>query len=216
MEQRGHAHSDWADSYRWQEVVADIAAVVTSLRLSPAIVVGHSAGAAWAYLYAATHPEHIERIVDVDSGAPYPIIVDNPPSPPVLESRQQFIDLMRALGLSEDVDADTRAWIEDGTMQLDNGRWTWRQDPQVWASFFRGELCAAPDEFMEQAGRVSCPVLIVRGAKSDFFPREKAERLAQAVPNATLIEVADAGHVVHLANPSGFFDAIARFLGLHA
>jgi pimeloyl-ACP methyl ester carboxylesterase len=95
MERRGHAHSDWSESYRWQEVVADINAVVTKLDLAPAILVGHSAGSAWAYLYASEHPDNVHRLVDVDGGAPYPL-VDTPPQPPIL--RTQACDALNECG----------------------------------------------------------------------------------------------------------------------
>jgi len=43
--------------------------------------------------------------------------------------------------------------------------------------------------------RVTCPLLVIHGAKDRLFPPEQAERIAREAPNATLLMYPDGNHV---------------------
>ena len=65
--------------------------------------------------------------------------------------------------------------------------------------------------------RVECPTLIVRGAQSDVFHDEDAERLAGRFQRARWVRVEGAGHTVQGDNPAGllvhlreFFDEVSH------
>ena len=59
---------------------------------------------------------------------------------------------------------------------------------------------------------LACPVLVVRGAKSNVITPEAAERFVQALRDGRLVTVADCGHNVHAGNTAGFLDAVGGFL----
>ena len=60
---------------------------------------------------------------------------------------------------------------------------------------------------------LSCPVLVVRGAASDIFDPEVADRMVEDVlQNGTLEIIAHAGHSVMLDNPEAFERALSRFV----
>jgi pimeloyl-ACP methyl ester carboxylesterase len=57
-----------------------------------------------------------------------------------------------------------------------------------------------------------CPVLVVRGAASDLFDPDTADRMVEEVlHNGTLEVIAHAGHSVMLDNPEAFERALSRF-----
>jgi pimeloyl-ACP methyl ester carboxylesterase len=57
-----------------------------------------------------------------------------------------------------------------------------------------------------------CPVLVVRGAASDLFDPDTANRMVEEVlHNGTLEVIAHAGHSVMLDNPEAFERALSRF-----
>ena len=59
---------------------------------------------------------------------------------------------------------------------------------------------------------LSCPVLVVRGAASDIFAPDTADRMVDEVlHNGTLEIIAHAGHSVMLDNPEAFERALSRF-----
>jgi pimeloyl-ACP methyl ester carboxylesterase len=52
----------------------------------------------------------------------------------------------------------------------------------------------------------------VRGAESDVFHDQDAERLAGALPDGRWVKVANAGHTVQGDNPAGLLVALREFL----
>ena len=69
---RGHGASDWPGSYTIEQLTADLAAFVDALGLDRIALVGHSIGAAPAYLYAARHPGRVARLVLEEPAPPWP------------------------------------------------------------------------------------------------------------------------------------------------
>jgi pimeloyl-ACP methyl ester carboxylesterase len=66
---RGYGHSAPADGYGMQCQLDDLAAVIDQVAGEPALVVGHSLGAAIASSMAVERPEHVLGVVALD--APY-------------------------------------------------------------------------------------------------------------------------------------------------
>jgi pimeloyl-ACP methyl ester carboxylesterase len=60
---------------------------------------------------------------------------------------------------------------------------------------------------------VPCPTLVVRGAASDVFSADVADKMADAVlQKGVLAVVPQAGHSVMTDNPEGFQQAVCDFL----
>ena len=59
---------------------------------------------------------------------------------------------------------------------------------------------------------ITAPTLLLRGSRSDVLTSDDAERMVKAVPDARLVEIADAGHSIAVDQPSRFLGAIAPFL----
>jgi len=60
-------------------------------------------------------------------------------------------------------------------------------------------------------GELACPTLVVRGAKSDMFAPETAEKVRGANVRLRLVEVSG-GHNIAGDNPQGFLAAIRPFI----
>ena len=69
------------------------------------------------------------------------------------------------------------------------------------------------DLLWSAVAKVSCPTLVVRGAESDVFHDEDAERLSSALPRGRWVKIANAGHTVQGDNPAGLLVALREFLG---
>ena len=69
---RGHGSSDWSGPYTVEQLTADLAAFLDVLGLRRVALVGHSMGAAPAYLFAARHPERVTRLVLEEPPPPFP------------------------------------------------------------------------------------------------------------------------------------------------
>ncbi len=49
--------------------------------------------------------------------------------------------------------------------------------------------------------KIDCPTLVMRGAKSDVFSDENAEKFANTLSNGRWVRIPDAGHTVQGDNP---------------
>jgi len=59
---------------------------------------------------------------------------------------------------------------------------------------------------------INVPVLILAGEKDAIIPPTKAEAMASALPSATLVMVANAGHMPMLEQPEATTTAMSKFL----
>jgi hypothetical protein len=82
--------------------------------------------------------------------------------------------------------------------QRDGGRWYWHWDPRLLKPTppaLEGRLKAA-------ARKLSTPVLLVRGKRSDVVSVEGAHELVDLAPNARFVDVEGAGHMVASSSPT--------------
>ena len=84
----------------------------------------------------------------------------------------------------------------------------------------RGEtesMLARQEEITKEASqiavsRITCPTLVLRGAKSDVLTDESGAGFARALPDGRWLRVEDAGHTVQGDNPHGLVEALRPFL----
>ena len=61
--------------------------------------------------------------------------------------------------------------------------------------------------------RIEAPALVIHGADDFIIPVENGRRLAERLPNAEYVELADRGHNLPLEDPHTFAELVLRFLG---
>lgn len=67
-------------------------------------------------------------------------------------------------------------------------------------------------DLSDVAANVTAPALVLHGKLEELVPLEQAKALADAMVDAALHEIADAGHIAYLDNPQGFGSALTAFL----
>src|SRR2546423_5524692 len=67
LDLRGHGESDHASDYAVERVLADLEALVEHVGLARFPLVGYSVGGRLGCVYAARHPERVERLVMIES-----------------------------------------------------------------------------------------------------------------------------------------------------
>ncbi|WDV32108.1 alpha/beta fold hydrolase [Streptomyces sp. AD16] len=103
---RGHGLSDNGGTFTLEEYVADTAALLHALELTPAAVLGHSMGGAIAFLLAERHPELVQTLVVADM-----TVKNQPPeTQPILDitdwprrvpSREALREAVETLGIPD-------------------------------------------------------------------------------------------------------------------
>lgn len=199
-DQRGHGDSDRAADYSRAGYVGDAVALLDHLGIDRAAVIGHSVGGLNAYQLAAWHPERVEALAVEDIGA----VVGGPDRiSPILAWPQTMPTkegLIAALGAAAPLFADALRERPDGS----------------WALPFHPEDMVASEQQNRGdhwsdwlAG--ACPVLLVRGTRSQILGSEHAREMVARRAAARLVEL-DADHFVHDAQPADFAAAVGSFL----
>lgn len=218
LDQRGRGDSDWAKdgNYSTQAYVADLAGFCEALKLDSFILVGHSMGGRNSIAFASTYPEKLQKLFIVDIGP----TVDPRGANRI---RQEIIDVPEEFDSFEAVvaymnkqnryasDAVLRRRLQYATRELANGKIGWRYDLAVREQMRKG-TSTPPVDLWSMLPAITCPTVIVRAVDSDLLSPEVAEKMLQTLPNAQLVEVQRAGHMVFEDNPDGFLTAMRRYL----
>jgi pimeloyl-ACP methyl ester carboxylesterase len=61
--------------------------------------------------------------------------------------------------------------------------------------------------------QIACPTLLIAGQYDQIVPLAEMRAMAEAIPNARLVEIRDAGHLTPLENPAEVNAAMLSFLG---
>jgi len=220
LDQRGHGESEWSPEmdYTTESQVADLEAVVDTLGLSRFVLVGMSLGGVNGLAWAGTHSQRLAGLVLIDIGPEVRSegvrkIAAFTSSAAPLDSVDQYVE--RALTFNPRRNRELlRRSLLHNLRQMPDGKFMWKYDqrhrgrtPDPAASERRRTLLWSAVE------RVECPTLVVRGAQSDVFHDEDAERLAARLRHGRWVKVEGAGHTVQGDNPAGLLVHLREFLG---
>jgi pimeloyl-ACP methyl ester carboxylesterase/DNA-binding winged helix-turn-helix (wHTH) protein len=176
----------------------DVRAVMDAAGSERATLFGISEGGPLALLFAATHPERVERLVLFNSYA------------------DRFRDDIPALA------AATRdAWGTGGVFATLAPSWRDRGDVRFLARYERHsatpdtaahlvELCDAID-VRPILGSVRAPTLVVHRRDDAVFPLAKGRALAEGIPGAELVVLEGRDHLVYVDH-GPVLDAVEAFL----
>ena len=219
LDQRGHGDSDWAPDadYSIDAQREDIRGFADRLGLDRLVLVGQSMGAINGLAFAVAHPERLSALVMIDAGpevrrrgsSRIREFVNGGAKPETLE---EIIERALAFNPRRDPQILRRSLMHNLRPQPD-GSWSWKYDRSRFQRLDQDTHLAERRRLADNLANVTCPVLVVRGAESDVFHQDDAERLAQNFPNGRQITIAQAGHTVQGDNPKDLVAALRDFLG---
>ena len=219
LDQRGHGDSDWAPDtdYSIDAQREDIRGFADQLGLDRFVLVGQSMGAINGLAFAAAHPERLSALVMIDAGpevrrrgsSRIREFVNGGAKPETLE---EIIERALAFNPRRDPQILRRSLMHNLRRQPD-GSWSWKYDRRRFQQMGGDRHAAERRGLADGLVRVTCPTLVVRGAESDVFHDEDAERLASSMPDGRWIKIPKAGHTVQGDNPKDLVAALREFLG---
>ncbi len=207
---RGCGESDWDPDVRYgvEDILADLDELLAHVGLEHFFLVGHSLGAVTACVYAARHPERVIACVMEDGGPADHTRPSSLESPTIVFESDEHA--LAALGKM--LPRGVPAWVLDSRFSLlDDGRLTWRSDIAGrvrWSAAGGEPLIRGLWPYVEA---IRSPTLVVRGRESPLFKREYAERMVEVNAMIRLVEIPDAGHLVHCEQPEAFAGAVLEF-----
>ena len=199
---------------------ADLAGFIKELNLGPVHLMGTSYGAFTALTFAIDHGEMVRSMILAE--------------PPVLQWAtttdrgnvlyQEFMTTTHEPAgkkfLAGDDEGAMRILINrfDGPNAFDSLPAERRKIVMENARFFKAVTTSSdpfPNLSRDKVGRLSMPVLLVRGANTKELDILVIEELASVIPNAEKVIIPHAGHGSPRQNPAGFNAAALEFLNRH-
>jgi pimeloyl-ACP methyl ester carboxylesterase len=187
------------------------------LDIERAHIVGHSSSAMMALQLALDAPERVRTLALLDSARPAP------QSEVQLEFVNTYVQpALRRYGAGDKAGA-VDIWMR-GTCGADYRASLQQALPDGFdqavadADTFFGQELPAVQQWsftQDEARRITQPVLAVLGALSRQIFRERRELLLAWLPNVEPFVLADATHLLHVQNPRGMAEGLARFFARH-
>ena len=210
MDMRGFGDSDWSaqKDYSVPAMAQDIVAVLDHAGWKQAVLVGHSMGGRSATHVAAKHPQRVSGLVLVDYSPENAPAGSKRITEIVAKTPDRFGSVDEALAYFKQNDrARMQAYLRpDGSI---------KRDPYFRDQFRRsletGERPKLGVDMWQLLGEVRCPILSLRGKRSDMYAPETMAKMRAANPRLDVFEV-DAGHNIAGENPAGFVAAVREFL----
>ena len=229
---RGHGGSDLPDIHRvhhWNIFADDLKTLIDQTMSPPIVGIGHSLGAVTTYIAAATYPRLFSCIILLDppifprrllwliaamkwlglSGS-IPLARTARRRRKAFQGKKEALDRFAAgRGIFKTWSQEfIEAYLECGLLEKDSETAILKCDPELEAQIFE----SIPLDVWKYAEKISCPVLAIRGAQSDTFRVDAAERLKRKIADCELATIADAGHFVPMGKPEECARVIAEFI----
>lgn len=219
IDMRGFGDSGWAKDYSVPAFARDLIALLDHLGWSNAILVGHSMGGRGCVYCAAKHPERVAGLVLVDWSPENAPAGSRRVTETVAQTPEVFATVDEALRYfnidpHSAMGARRRARFEAYLRAMPGGfaikRDTYFRD-QFRRALETGERPKLGVDLWATLGKVACPMLVLRGKRSDMFASDNVAKVKAANPRVTLVEL-DAGHDVAGDDPAGFLREVRVFL----
>jgi esterase len=216
---RGKSDEDPIGEYSFDNYLKDIDEATQQLGMRDMIFVGASLGGLISLPYTVMRPNQVNKIVLCDIGAQ---LGGNRPSsyytamqnvPEQFSSLEEIEDLLREWSLYVKMPREGMSIVlRENFKQTSDRQWIW-----IFAHRLRELMREQPREklFPSQwhlLPKISCPVLIIRGERSESLLPEVAERTQKELPNAILKEIPDCSHYVQLEAPTEFKRILLSFI----
>ena len=218
LDARGHGDSDWdpEGDYSLDAFVEDLVAVVAALERPP-VLVGASLGGITALLAAGTHAGLARALVLVD-------VVVQVEAAGVARIRDFLTSHLDGFGSLDEVADAIQAYnpvrkrprnlqgLLKNVRRHEDGRWYWHWDPAFMRIDNEPNRRARAERLREAASRLSIPMLVVRGLRSDVVSDAGVDDMLRLVPGAEAVEVKAAGHMVAGDDNDVFATRVEDFL----
>ncbi|WP_413319298.1 alpha/beta hydrolase [Agrococcus sp. 1P02AA] len=221
----GSARAAWSATQ--DRLLGSVASLIDALRIERCAIGGLSLGGGLAIGYALRHPERVAGLMLLGSYGLMETIVPGPLAAPVqvlswLGTRTGLLALGSRAALRNRalLEASLRPVVRTAAQRtpelldaiLDEGRRG--TGIEVFAEWQRAEvgLRAQTTSYGPRLAELTMPVLFVHGERDSGVPLAAVRAAAQAVPDADLVVVPDAGHWVQRDRPEVVVPAMQRHL----
>jgi non-heme chloroperoxidase len=210
LTQRGHGDSDKPQCcYTPEDFAADVDAFMEAVAIEGATLVGASTGALFAQRVALSYPRRVGRLVLVGAQTPANVAsevvlglqeevraLEDPVSP-------EFVRAFQEGTIHQPVPQEFLDTVVSESLKL---------PARVWRDYWEGAVLSIDRDYVLPLREIDVPTLMLWGEQDPLFPREEQERLAAAIPGASLKVYPDTGHAVHWDRPEWVVRDLEEFM----
>jgi proline iminopeptidase len=214
-------------AYQIEDYVADVEELRQHLELEKILLLGHSHGGVVAQLYAAQHPDKVERLVLASTLARF--------GAEQVEAMREGMDKRSGQPWYPDALAALEA-EQEGTFSTDEemAALVFRELPLYFAHFgtaeagyldtlktetpnadtlrlFNKEIFETFD-LRRKLGLIKAPTLVITGEEDFICGPVCADEIAAGIAGAKKVIVGDSGHMIFVEQPEAFETEVAEFL----
>jgi non-heme chloroperoxidase len=207
LTQRGQGDSDKPECcYTVDDFAADIDALMDALGVDKATLFGHSTGALFAQRVALSYPRRVSCLVMLGAQTP------------ANEAILGLVEEVRAL--EDPVPSEFVREFQESTIYhpvpeefLDTVvSESLKLPARVWRDYLEQAALSIDHDYVVELREIDVPTLMLWGEQDVLFPREEQERLAAAIPGATLKVYPETGHAVHWERPEEVVRDLEAFM----
>jgi pimeloyl-ACP methyl ester carboxylesterase len=210
LDQRNHGQSPHSDDFSYQLMADDLLEYLQDCNIKKASIIGHSMGGKVAMLFAAQHPEFVEKLLVVDiAPKAYPL------------HHQKYFKALKQLDFETlksrgEADKILAKYIENfGVRQFLLKSLYWVEKGKLALRFnlkaIEVNINMVGEPLFEDAVFTG-ETLFINGSESGYILPEDEELIHHHFPMARIYTIENAGHWVHAEAPEEFADVSTRFL----
>ncbi len=222
LDVRGRGDSSWGPptEYVPRFYAEDLAAILDHLSIRKTVLIGTSMGGIISMMYAGGWPDRVERMVlndigpDIDPKGAERIGSYMGSAPERFDDLSEVAAYYRANypAMASIPEQQLREAVKWSVKPLDDGGLGWKLDPAVRRPLRGGKPQQRYDLWTPFA-RITCPILVIRGADSDILSMRTATQMSTTHGGVTIVEVPGVGHAPSLVEPESLA-ALSDFLHL--
>jgi pimeloyl-ACP methyl ester carboxylesterase len=211
FDNRGIGATSGASAFGLEQMLADTAAIIEKINAGPVRIVGVSMGSFIAQELMVARPELVSSAVlmatrgrndftrEFFMRAGHDLINSGITLPPTYDARVRLLESFSPKTLNDDTVA--RDWVEMFTM------WPTEMTPGM-----RCQIDVGPTTNRLPAYRsIAAKVLVIGYADDVVLPPHLGKEVAEAIPNARFIRIADTGHLGFIERPDVINTAMLDF-----
>lgn len=200
-------------------LVAELDGYIVREKLGRPAIVGHSMGGLAALMFAKAHPDHVSKVMVVDSlpfigvrFAPTATVAMLKPQGAAVRDQMAASYGKPADAANAEVTADRLALKPESRAKV--RAWVMASDPRVSGEALYEDMTT---DLRPDMAKIATPITLVYPWNATGPTREMAEPLYHGAyagaPHVSYVDIADAAHFVMLDQPAAFQAALMGFVG---
>ncbi|MCL4273416.1 MAG: alpha/beta fold hydrolase [Anaerolineales bacterium] len=195
----GHGQSEGDGRQSIDEYADDVIRFMDAANIQAAVLAGISMGSAIALTLALSHPHRVAGLVLIGGGGKMRV------APSILEGVENPGTFASTV---ETINANFFSNASHGLIRLSK-QGLLKTDPSV---LFGDFLACDQFDVTDRLAEIKIPALILCGEHDRMMPPKFSHSLRDALPNAQLFMIENAGHMAQLEQPDVVAEAIKQFL----